>query len=209
MWLPSPTETKQVSCCIGLKYTISQKCRHRTHGSNSVKPQPINFFRWQILWEICNKVIIKYPATSCICCHTTLWSYQVPEIAMFTKWVKQSNSNMKDSNCQIRSNHLKIVVEKVLPENVSIILLTDKNIFTVFILLNPQNGRLYASASSTSSASVKGNRIPYQRSLGGCSSHFRASAGVRLTEPVQYTRPTVTFPATQLERHLSRYQLHV
>jgi len=58
-------------------------------------------------------------------------------------------------------------------------------------------------------ASVKANRIPYYSSVGGCSSHFRARDGVRNAEPVQYVRPTVTFPATQPERHFSRYQLRV
>jgi len=47
---------------------------------------------------------------------------------------------VKQSNCHIRFNHLKIVAEQVLPGiNVNIIYLTDKNIFTVSILQNPQN----------------------------------------------------------------------
>jgi len=61
-----------------------------------------------------------------------------------------NQSGMKDSNWHVRFNHLEIVVEKVLSGDVSIIELTDKNIFTVSILHNPQNDRLYASASSAS-----------------------------------------------------------
>jgi len=35
------------------------------------------FFHWKIPWQICSKVVIKNPTTSCICCHTTLWNINV------------------------------------------------------------------------------------------------------------------------------------
>jgi len=107
-------------------HRVPVKGRDQTHVSNSVKLKKIH---WQILEEICNKAFVKDTSSPCLCCHTTLWKYLVPEIAMFTKTVKQSCK--KDSNCRVRFNHWNIVDEKVLSGDVSIIQLTDKNIFSV------------------------------------------------------------------------------
>jgi len=81
----------------------NKKGRHQTHGNNFVKHYRfVKFLTGRFLKEICNKMVIKAPTTPYICCHTTLWKYLMPEIAMFTKWVKQSV--MKDSKllCEIQ-----------------------------------------------------------------------------------------------------------
>ena len=69
-------------------------------------------------------MVIEDPTIPCICCHTTLWKY-LEEIAMFTKWVKQSG--MKDSNCHVIFNNSKIVVEKVLSADVEHYLINWQN----------------------------------------------------------------------------------
>ena len=75
-----------------------------------------NFWTDRFSREFAIKVIITDPTTTCICCHTTctVWKYLVPQVVVFTKWVKQSG--MKDWNCHVLFNHLKIVVEKLLFE---------------------------------------------------------------------------------------------
>ena len=55
------------------------------------------------------KLLLKIPSRFA---YVTLRNYLVPETDMFSKRVKQSG--MKDSNCNVRFNHLKIIVEKVL-----------------------------------------------------------------------------------------------
>ena len=45
---------------VRVKYTMCQKERHQTHGSNSLNSQTIfNFFHSQILHKICSKVLIR------------------------------------------------------------------------------------------------------------------------------------------------------
>ena len=90
---------------------------------------------------MCNKLIIKDPTTLCVLCE--YFGYQ--KIVALTKWRKQLG--MKDSNCHVRFNHLKIVVGKA---TVWRYLINWQKYFHSSILHNPQNDRWYASASSTS-----------------------------------------------------------
>ena len=94
-------------------YTVSQKGDTKLMAVTlSNLNRFLKFYHWLIFWK-CNKMTVKDSTTPCICCNTTLWKYLVPEIATFKKWVK--HSDMKDSKCHVRFNHLKIVVQEVLP----------------------------------------------------------------------------------------------
>jgi len=84
--IPSPAETQPpplpTTPCL-----IKRETPNSRRGTLSNLNPFLKCFHWQVLWEICNKVITKNPTTPCICCHTTLWNYLAPEIAKFTKWV--------------------------------------------------------------------------------------------------------------------------
>jgi len=71
------------------------------------------FWLADFLTEFCNKIVIKDPTTPSYIkyCYATFWKYLVPEIVIFKKWVKETG--MKDSNCYVRFNHLKMVMKKV------------------------------------------------------------------------------------------------
>jgi len=71
LYWPDIIITVSVSChskraiFYSCQYTVSRKKRrHQTHGSNFVRHSPIfRNFPPQILWEICNNVIVKNPTT--------------------------------------------------------------------------------------------------------------------------------------------------